>query len=363
MLLLFFLTAAKAQTSTFNYQGRLTEAGNPANGAYQMQFKLFDAVAGGGQVGSTLTDIPVTVTQGVFSVKLDFGANALSGANRWLEIAVRHSSSEFYTTLSPREQILASPYAVRTLSAQIADNALALGGSPASDYVRLVGGNLGIGTSSPLQKLHITSPPGTNAASLVQTSAGFFAQYQLQSGADNSWIIGAQDNFSNGALLFRNGATDLMTIRQTGNVGIGTNSPVAKLQIEGGGLTGLSLLTTGPVSIGGYATQPRDKGGVIKAAIYVNGDGSMIRCYNGVSGSSTGDCGISASHSSGNPGRFTIVYPFQIHDRFWVGNAIDPQGGYLFSVFLGQASTSILVVEVRDAENVLTDRPFMLLVY
>jgi hypothetical protein len=352
-----------AQTTTFNYQGRLTEGGNPANGAYQMQFKLFDAVVAGNQIGSTLNDVPVTVSQGLFSIKLDFGIAAFSGASRWIEIAVRHSSSEFYTVLSPREQITSSPYSVRTIYAGLADDALKLGGTPASDYLKAVGGNVGIGTLSPQQKLHIVAPAGNNAAALVQTPAGFFAQYQLASGSDNPWIIGAQDNFSNGALLFRNGATDLMAIRQTGNVGIGTNSPIAKLTINGGGLNGYSLLTTEPVSIGGFMTQPRDKGGVIKAAIYVNGDGSMIRCYNGVSGSSTGDCGISASHSSGNPGRFTIVYPFQIHDRFWVGNAIDPQGGYLFSVFLGQASTTILVVEIRDAENNLTDRPFMLVVY
>jgi hypothetical protein len=56
----------------------------------------------------------VTVEQGIFTVKLDFGANALSGANRWLEIAVRHNSGESYSMLAPREQIASSPYAVRT---------------------------------------------------------------------------------------------------------------------------------------------------------------------------------------------------------------------------------------------------------
>ncbi len=53
-----------AQTTAFNYQGRLTEAGNPANGAFQMQFKLFDSLSGAGQVGSTISDVPVTVSQG-----------------------------------------------------------------------------------------------------------------------------------------------------------------------------------------------------------------------------------------------------------------------------------------------------------
>lgn len=113
--------AVTAQTTTFSYQGKMTDAGVAANGSFQMQFKLYDSLSGGAQIGSTIADLPVTVTDGIFSVKLDFGANALSGADRWLEIAVRHNSGESYTTLAPREQIASSPYAVRTLSATSAD--------------------------------------------------------------------------------------------------------------------------------------------------------------------------------------------------------------------------------------------------
>jgi hypothetical protein len=119
--ILMLSAAAWMQTTVFVYQGRLNDGGNAANGSFQMQFKLFDSLGGAGQIGSTITDVPVMVNQGVFSVKLDFGSNALSGANRWLEIAVRHNSNESYTTLAPREQIASSPYSVRTLSAASAD--------------------------------------------------------------------------------------------------------------------------------------------------------------------------------------------------------------------------------------------------
>ena len=34
---------APAQTTAFTYQGQLTEAGTPANGSYDLQFKLFDS--------------------------------------------------------------------------------------------------------------------------------------------------------------------------------------------------------------------------------------------------------------------------------------------------------------------------------
>jgi len=48
-------------------------------------------------------------------------------------------------------------------------------------------GAFGIGTPSPQQLLHVNSASG-NAAALVQTPAGSFAQYQLRSGATNPWI-------------------------------------------------------------------------------------------------------------------------------------------------------------------------------
>src|SRR5437667_8630800 len=91
-------TIGLGQTTAFNYQGHLTDNGSPANGSFQMQFKLFDSLAGGTQIGATLADLPVTAAQGIFSARLDFGSSALSGANRWLEIAVRHNAGEGYTT-------------------------------------------------------------------------------------------------------------------------------------------------------------------------------------------------------------------------------------------------------------------------
>ena len=38
-LLLFGAFPVEAQTTAFNYQGKLNDGGNPANGAYDLQFK------------------------------------------------------------------------------------------------------------------------------------------------------------------------------------------------------------------------------------------------------------------------------------------------------------------------------------
>ena len=83
-LLLFILfsmlsISAAAQTTAFTYQGRFTDSTvvQPTNGVYNMQFALFDAVAGGNQIGSTITVPAVSVVNGIFTVPLDYTAAEL----------------------------------------------------------------------------------------------------------------------------------------------------------------------------------------------------------------------------------------------------------------------------------------------
>src|SRR5258706_8127147 len=84
-------TAWAQQTTKFNYQGVLTNAGSPANGNFDLQFRLFDTVTPGTgiQQGGTLVLTPVTVSAGVFTVALDFGPSVFGGADRYLEVGVR----------------------------------------------------------------------------------------------------------------------------------------------------------------------------------------------------------------------------------------------------------------------------------
>jgi len=102
--------------TSFTYQGRLTDGGSPANGTYDFQFKLYDAATSGSQVGSTVTKSSVSVTNGLFTVQLDFG-NVFDGTALWLEIAVRPAGSGSYTPLNPRQALTAAPYSAYALSA------------------------------------------------------------------------------------------------------------------------------------------------------------------------------------------------------------------------------------------------------
>jgi hypothetical protein len=104
--------AAQSLGTAFTYQGRFTDAGNPASGSYDLQLVLFDAASGGAQVGPTLTRDDVAVANGLFTVSLDFGA-VFAGNKRWLEIRVRPGASTgTYTTLGGLQELSPSPNAV-----------------------------------------------------------------------------------------------------------------------------------------------------------------------------------------------------------------------------------------------------------
>src|SRR5215467_15009661 len=117
LALAFLLSAssAPAQTTAFTYQGRLTDGGTPASGNYDLQFTLWDAASGGTQQPQptpvTVTRSNVSVSSGIFTVQLDFTVNAFPGADRFLEISVTPSGGGTFTTLAPRQQISATPYA------------------------------------------------------------------------------------------------------------------------------------------------------------------------------------------------------------------------------------------------------------
>ncbi len=152
-LLFFFSTfAVYSQTTEFNYQGNLKDGANAANGNYDFEFALFDALTAGTQLGATLSRPGVAVAGGTFAVKLDFGSQ-FPGANRFLEIHVRTAGGGSFTVLSPRQPVSNSPYSVKALNADAATtagsalnattattattatNATQLGGVAASQYV------------------------------------------------------------------------------------------------------------------------------------------------------------------------------------------------------------------------------------
>ena len=99
-----------AQGTAFTYQGLLHNNGSPANGNYDFTFALCNnSTTNTGQVGTMLTNLDVGVTNGLFTVTLDFGAY-FPGANRWLAIGVRTNGGGGFIALSPLQELTPTPY-------------------------------------------------------------------------------------------------------------------------------------------------------------------------------------------------------------------------------------------------------------
>jgi hypothetical protein len=140
-------------------------------------------------------------------------------------------------------------------------------------------GNVGIGTTSPSQKLEVNggdalirtayigniSAYGTNYASFSHTSRSVAAKYSFLSGNAGDTYINAANSQ---AIYFRNENIDQMIITSAGNVGIGTASPGTKLDVSGN-ISGNGLYYNGTLggelridnSYGGGVTYYADQNG------------------------------------------------------------------------------------------------------
>jgi hypothetical protein len=270
---------ASAQTTAITYQGRLTDIGSPANGTYDLQFKLFDDTDT--QQGPTLTLDDVQVTDGIFTVQLDFG-DVFDGSARTLEIAVRPgASSDAFTVLSPRQALSSTPYAVRSVTAT---NALQLGGLPPSGFVQFDGNGLvGIGTDSPVTKLDVRGKlaldPGAGNPVVLYTASSGGEQNRYLELINAPTFPSASGLKAGGILIADNynyaqpGKNDLIV---KGRVAVGTPNPQpGQLSVlASGALTGYAIsgtnntpggrgisgINNGTSGIGVYGSSPTNIG-------------------------------------------------------------------------------------------------------
>lgn len=116
-----------------NFQGRLSESGQPAEGTKAFVFKIYDVASGGTAVWTGASQ-SVSLSQGVFSTELSAGTPGLSTATfagaRYVEIIVDG------VTLSPRQEVVSAPYALvaQALAADAQLPAAAIGAGSVTDY-------------------------------------------------------------------------------------------------------------------------------------------------------------------------------------------------------------------------------------
>lgn len=344
-VLVFLITPiATAQTTAFTYQGKLTDGGVPPTGNYDIRIQLYDALTGGNVICGAQGSPNVSVVNGSFTLQLDFGSEACFpfGSNRYLEVAVRPTGSPNpHTVLSPRQQILSAPYSMKSLkaldtnnaiNAQLATNALSLGGFAASLYLRTNGdgsaltnlnassitsgtlgdarlssniarldaanqtftGKVGIGTTTPAHALQVNGitslgPSGSTYGYLVD---GFFPGPYPTLGFNtyftpNPITYRAGATGGGGVFQFQNGDGKLIyytapnantdsafsftprfTITNDGNVGIGTTTPTAALHVSGDMHVSGSAFFTSP---GTAVTAHTSGNGAFSIGIYGSG--------------------------------------------------------------------------------------------
>ncbi len=204
-LLVLSAVCATAQTTQFTYQGLLNDGGSPANGAYDLQFNLFDTLSGGTQQGATVTLEDVSVSNGIFKVTLDFGAAAFPGATRFLEIGVRPGASTgVFTLLTPRQPLTSTPYAIHSLSATTADSAItattATNATNAASAVNfsgnLAGDVTGVQSATILTNNTVTT---TKLVDRAVTSAKLSVPLSLSGSASNTAIISGTNSTNTGS--------------------------------------------------------------------------------------------------------------------------------------------------------------------
>lgn len=234
-----------AQIGTaFTYQGRFIDSGNPASGSFDFEYKLYDSLTAGIQVGSTIVKDNLEVIDGYFTTELDFGAGIFDGSARWLEIGVRPGdSTDVYTTLSPRQPLTPTPYSIH------ADVYGAIGGSGITGYIPMFtdstivgdsaiyqsGSKIGVGTTNPGAPLSFGNVQGDKIYlyESVTSTYGFGIQDNLLqvfgSGSGSDIAFGCGDS---GAF------TENVRFKGDGDVGIGTTSPLSDLHVIGGAMIG-----------------------------------------------------------------------------------------------------------------------------
>ena len=192
------------------------------------------------------------------------------------------------------------------------------------------GGNVGIGTTNPSNKLHILGT-GVNTQTITQESTISAANaYLIQKSTAKSYITGLSIDFSNSYIIYDETASAMrLLVNSNGNVGIGTTNPTAKLDVNGDAL--INSLTVG---LGGGNIYTNTALGNSALQFNTTGDNNIAIGTVALADNSSGSRNIAIGNSSltvnfGGDDNISIGHGANANNSNLNGNTVI--GGYLNS--------------------------------
>lgn len=232
-LLAAFLTlilTLPAAGQGFTYQGRLLVNGQPANGQFEVWGYIFAEPEGGSFIGTAGGQI-VDVVDGLVTVQIPGDGATFTGAERWLEIRVRQGNSGPFTTLTPRQFIASTPYAVRALNEWLRPaGATTLRNDPARDRLFLnrdfpITSNEFFGITTPTPSftfggMYINTASADGAPFYGYATGGIVRAFTYYSPNGNAWRVNI-------------GGDNRLVVDTAGRVGVNKISPQTALDVNG----------------------------------------------------------------------------------------------------------------------------------
>lgn len=242
----------------FTYQGELRQSNVPANGAFDFRARIYDASAGGAQVGSELLRNEVAVSAGLFDFQLDIGIALVQDRQLYLELDVRPgASSGAYTALTPRQKLTLTPAAGYALAAGTSAEALSL----ATENVLVVSPS-GAPFTTVGAALAAVSAPGPANRYLIDVGPGIYVESSALNVPGYVHVRGAGRKVS----VLRSSRTAASPSPAAATIELSENASLSDIGIENNG--------TGTFDIGVYLSTPVTRATRIENVdVLVNGAG------------------------------------------------------------------------------------------
>ena len=318
LLLLSLAGTAQAQGTAFTYQGRLNDGGGPATGIYDLRFTIYDAVTNGNPIAGPLTNSATGVTNGLFTVALDFGPGVFTGPALWLQLDVQTNGGAGFIPLLPRQQILPTPYAIMANSASNL-----LGALPAAQ--------LSVGTANISISGNAATATTANSANSVSATniTGTLSDAQLSA---NVALLNASQTFT-GTNSFSNASNSF-----TGSFA-GNGAGLTNLSVPAASLTGVIA----PAQLPGQVLWNNEVGVTLNGTFsgVFSGDGSGLTNLNAwlLTGNAGTICGPNFLGTTDNQPLELAVNSLPV---LWLGPSPTPVGNGGNTIFRQDNGNTIL---------------------